>query len=235
MWRMRVLGVVLVAVALPATARDELADSRIQMALLWGKVNDSRERFYEKTFGALPDEILTLDHLAKDFSGGGVLRFQSAKLNDLWVYSTFGLTNPDAAHAQHAPPRAAEAGHGYELVILARESADWPLWLLQWVTLAEVTDGMRLRERVERYQGLTIENLDIGRGRPVSLLVAEARAPLPAGVGLPNGSMKLLIGTVITDAEVRYALEHGRAALLERLVQHGVGQVSELGRAAVIP
>jgi hypothetical protein len=207
MWRSVLLALLLAGVGLPAVARDELADSRIQTALLWGKVNDSRERFYEKTFGRLPDEILTLDH----------------------------LTNPDAVSVAHAAARNSEAGHGYELVILARESADWPLWLLQWVTLAEVTDGMRLRERVERYQGLTIENLDIGRGRPVSLLVTEARAPLPVGVGLPNGSMKLLIGTVITDAEVRYALAHGRAALLEQLAQHGIGQVSELGRAAVVP
>jgi hypothetical protein len=106
--------------------------------------------------------------------------------------------------------------------------------LLQWAVSAEMLNDVGLLKRVEAYDGLTVEKVGVGGGDSVNVLIAKARPPLPTGTMLPNGTMSLLVATVITDDEMRWSMEHGRGALLERLDRGGVGQVSVRGRASVI-
>ncbi len=43
---------------------------------------------------------------------------------------------------------AGRAGYGYEMVMLTRENAAWPLYYLQWAVNAEIGNDAGLLERV---------------------------------------------------------------------------------------
>lgn len=79
-----------------------------------------------------------------------------------------------------------------------------------------------------------MEEIDVGPGGPVNVLIAKARTPLPVGTQLPNGKMEVLVATTITDEEMQWSMTNGRAELLQKLYDAGVGQISILGRASVI-
>ncbi|RCS49352.1 Suppressor of fused protein (SUFU) [Bremerella cremea] len=219
----------------------------------WQEVYDARAAFYEQHFGPLPDDILKLGHLFGVWPGGGLYVIPASKLGEgMYAYTTFGLTNPDmpttttliecdeACDEQGRPnqtttslgpkqpaetPEGA-AGYGYELMIVAQENAEWPIWVLQWAVGAELLSDAGILGRVEEFNGLTVEGIQVGCGDEANLLIAKAREPLPAGVQLPNGNMDLLIATVITNEEMQWGMENGRAALLDRLAEAGVGQTS---------
>ncbi|WP_067062998.1 suppressor of fused domain protein [Roseateles chitosanitabidus] len=80
---------------------------------------------------------------------------------------------------------------------------------------------------------MTVEQVPVDGGS-VNLLIAKARAPLPSGVALPSGRMKLLVATVITEEEMRWSMKNGRGALLDKLIAGGVGQISRRDRASVV-
>ena len=65
-------------------------------------------------------------------------------------------------------------------------------------------------------------------------LVAPAAAPFPTHAELPNGKMTLLIATLITRDEMKFALKNGQPALLDRLAKSGVGQISTKSRKSVV-
>ena len=228
---------------------------------LWQKVYGDREKFYTDQIGALPSDILKIGHMFGVWPGGGLFAIPASKIGvGCWAYSTFGFTNLDmpanikisnvsvetddqgrvaktagtleAKHRVTAPSGA--AGYGYELMVLAREQREWPLWILQWAANAEILHDAGILDRVNKYGGLTIDGVRAGQNESVNLLIAKARAPLPTGTILPNGKMEMLIATVITDAEMRWSMEHGRDALLDVLVDNGVGQFSTLGRASTV-
>jgi hypothetical protein len=67
------------------------------------------------------------------------------------------------------------------------------------------------------------------------VLISKAQAPLPIGTVLPAGKMDLLVAVTITDAEMQWSMQNGRGALLQKLREAGVGQVSVLGRPSVVP
>jgi hypothetical protein len=46
------------------------------------------------------------------------------------------------------PMPAGRAGYGYEMVMLTRENAAWPLYYLQWAVNAEIGNDAGLLERV---------------------------------------------------------------------------------------
>lgn len=236
------------------TSSSSAADPQQEAAdLYWQEVYDARAAFYEQHFGPLPDDILKLGHLFGVWPGGGLYVIPATKLGEgAYVYTTFGLTNPDMpttttlieCDEEHdeqgrptrtstslGPKQPAEtpegaAGYGYELLIVAHENAEWPLWVLQWAVGAELLSDAGILGRVEEFDGLTVEGIQVGCGDEANLLIAKARSPLPAGVQLPNGKMELLIATVITDDEMQWAMENGRAALLDRLAETGSGQTS---------
>ncbi len=126
------------------------------------------------------------------------------------------------------------AGYGYEMLLIATESAEWPLWFMQWSANAEILNNAGILDRVEKYQGLTVQDIQVGEKESVDVLIAKAQHPLPTGINLPNGKMNLLVATVITDDEMQWSMENGREALLAKLIESGVGQISNRNRKSVL-
>ncbi len=63
---------------------------------LWQEVYAAREKYYESSFGKLPGEIAKMANLLGVWPGGGLMVIPATKLGpDVWVYTTFGFTNPD--------------------------------------------------------------------------------------------------------------------------------------------
>lgn len=230
---------------------------------LWQQVYDARSRLFELHFGALPNDILKMMDLTGVWPGGGLYVIPGKIEGEAgFIYTTFGLSNPDMPatvelvdtqptssdsngsravgfsgtlrQKAKVRPRTDRPGYGYELIILAKENAEWPLWLLQWATKAEVVKDADLLAIVEKHQGFTVEQIGIGEGRFVNLLISKALAPLPDHFDLPTGRMELLVGTVITDDEMRWSMTNGRNNLLGELRKSGVGQVSVLERSSVV-
>ncbi len=228
---------------------------------LWQSVYDARASYYEELIGQLPEDILTMGNMSGVWPGGGLFVIPADNLGEgLWVYTTFGLTNADMPATttmvdyaietdeqgrpsrysgtlqskDPAPTPPGSAGYGYEMLLIAREDTYWPIGFLQWTVNAEITHDAGLLERVENYNGLTVESIQVDDQDWINVLIAKAQAPLPTGSSLPNGSMDLLIATVITEEEMRWSLEHGREALLQKLIDAGVGQVSDRNRASVV-
>lgn len=241
--------------ATAAQAQDDQADA------YWQRVYSAREDYFAGHIGQLPEDILKIGHMLGVWPGGGLYVIPARKIgDDAWVYTTFGFTNPDmpasttisdistetddlgrvtktigtlqAKAKAGAAPGA--AGYGYEMIVLTRENAEWPLWILQWTANAEILNDAGLLDRINRYGGLTIDGVQVSENASVNLLIAKARQPLPTGSNLPNGRMELLVATVITDEEMRWSMEHGREALLDRLIADGVGQFSVRNRDSAV-
>ena len=111
----------------------------------------------------------------------------------------------------------------------------WPLNVLQWAVNAEITNDVGLIGRVDQHDGLTVGEIDVGKGQRVNILITRAQPPLPGGTRLPSGRMDVLVATTITDEEVAWSKRHGRPALLAKLKEAGIGQESRLERALRAP
>jgi hypothetical protein len=232
------------------------ADTKSQEKL-WLDTHDARERYFETTVGPLPRDILKMRSMAGVWPGGGLHVIPAPRLGTgLSVYTTFGFTNsdmptdvrmtgfklgPDGKQATGrlekktpARQRPGAAGYGYELIVVAHKGMDWPLSLLQWVVNAELANDAGLLDRVEKHGGLTVEQIDVGESGPINILISKALGPLPTGTQLPAGKMEILVATTITDEEMRWSMKNSRAALLQKLKDAGVGQVSKLGRESVV-
>lgn len=226
---------------------------------LWTSVYSAREAYYRQQFGELPSDILKIGHLFGVWPGGGLFVILATVIGqNVWAYTTFGLSNPDMPPSvtatdveverddqgrttrssarlkakERVPVLGGLAGYGYEIAVLARENAEWPLWFLQWAVNAEILNDAGLLQRVEKNNGLTVEEIKVGEGESVNVLIAKAMPPLPVGTTLPNGKMDIVIATTITDEEMRWSMVNGRSALLERLRTTGVGQFSVRDRAS---
>jgi hypothetical protein len=110
----------------------------------------------------------------------------------------------------------------------------WPLAFLQWAVSAEISKDVGLLSRVEQYGGLTVEKIGVGGGNSVNVLIDKAQSPLPTGTTLPAGRMQLLVAVTITDEEMEWSMKNGRRALLDRLREAGIGQISSLSRQSVV-
>jgi hypothetical protein len=227
---------------------------------LWQATYDTRQQYFERAVGPLPQDILKMLNMTGVWPGGGLFVIPALKISELLtVYTTFGFTNPDMPattsmadfQLQHdgqrptqakgslqkkdpAPKRLGAAGYGYEICVVAEPNQQWPLGFLQWAVNAEIGKDVGLLARVEEYGGLTVGELHVAPDKPINVLIAKARAPWPAGAQLPNGKMELLIATTITDEELQWSLENGREALLKKLEDAHVGQISLPGRESVV-
>ena len=231
---------------------------------LWQAAYTARSTWYERAFGRFPSDILKMRNLFGVWPGGGLYALPADRVAPgLWLYTTFGFTNPDmparaistgvetvrdaqgrasttagtlqakAPETIVVPPPGA-AGYGYEFALVVRDSVQWPLWVLQWAANAELLHDAGILARVDKHDGLTVQDIEIDDGRSVNLLIARSRAPLPSGTDLPNGRLDLLVATVITAEEMHWSIQNGRLALLDKLMASGVGQVSVLGRKSVV-
>jgi hypothetical protein len=236
------------------------ASSQVDDDAFWQQVYDSRTACYEKHIGHFPDEILKMGNMKGVWPGGGLFVLSADKIGKgLWAYTTFGMTNPDMPAStimedykietddqgraskysgtlqikEQAKSPEGSAGYGYEMLLIAKENAEWPLWFMQWSVNAEILNDAGILDRVEKYQGLTIQDIQVGENESVNVLIAKAQHPLPTGSNLPNGKMTLLIATVITEDEMQWSMKYGREALLAKLIESGVGQVSDRNRKSV--
>lgn len=226
----------------------------------WQRVYDARTSFYEDNIGPLPDDILKMNNMLGVWPGGGLFAMPATALgNNVWAYTTFGLSNSDMPATTAmvnfnqqsdgerttdvsgelraktpANTAVSDAGYGYEIMMLTNDEADWPLGFMQWVVNAEITHDVGLLNRVETYQGLTVQEIQVAENVSINVLIAKAQGPLPKKTQLPNGTMELLIATVITDDEMQWSMQHGRDALLTKLYEAGIGQVSVLGRESIL-
>ena len=226
---------------------------------LWQVVYQERAEFIESHFGQLPKDILKIMPLTGVWPGGGVFKLEAPKLDTgRWLYTTFGLSNPDMpttvttshvsveseqgnpvshratlAKKETVPSYPDRPGYGYEIMVVTDEPADWPLAFLQWAVEAELLHDIDILGRVEKYGGLTTEDIAVGNGACINVLISKALSPMPGAMPLANGEAKLLVATVITDDEMVWSMTHGREALLEQLVTSELGQVSQLNRQSL--
>lgn len=229
----------------------------------WQHVYDAREAFYEKSIGKLPNDIMKAPNLFGVWPGGGFYVIPADKIKQgLWVYSTFGLTNADMpasltatdVEVKHndqgnvvssssklekkseAISESGKAGYGYEVLMIAKENAEWPLWFMQWTGNIVLLNDVDLLARVEKNNGLTVEAIPVGNSEndTINVLIARAQKPLPTHIKLPNGDMQLLIATVITDDEMQWSIENGRDALLNKLIDARIGQISDRQRPSIV-
>lgn len=227
---------------------------------LWQTTYDARQKYFESSVGPLPSDILKMLNMTAVWPGGGLYVIPAPKLGrSLSVYTTFGFTNPDMpttvqmgnfelksdgnratqaagtlSKKQPAPKRPGAAGYGYEILMITQSNQQWPVNFLQWAVNAEIGNDVGLLGRVEKYDGLTVEQIQVGQGQMVNVLIAKAQAPLPLGTKLPAGSMEILVATTITSQEMQWSQKNGRFALLKKLQEAGVGQVSILNRQSVL-
>lgn len=229
----------------------------------WQHVYDAREAFYEKNIGKLPNDIMKAPNLFGVWPGGGFYVIPADKIKQgLWVYSTFGLTNADMPasltatdiEVKHndqdnvvssssklekkskAISASGKAGYGYEVLMIAKENAEWPLWFMQWTGNIVLLNDVDLLTRVEKNNGLTVEAIPVGNSEndTINVLIAKAQKPLLTHIKLPNGDMQLLIATVITDDEMQWSIENGRDALLKKLMDAQIGQISDRQRPSIV-
>ncbi len=226
----------------------------------WQANYTARQKYFEKTVGPLPRDIMKMLNMTGVWPGGGLYMIPAPKLGqELAVYTTFGFTNPDMpatvqisnfdlqsdgkratkaegtlSKKQPAAQRAGFAGYGYEILLIAQSNQQWPLNFLQWATNAEIGHDAGLLDRVEKYDGLTVEQIQVGQNQMIDVLIAKAQAPLPTGTALPAGKMQVLVAIVITPQEMKWSQANGRGALLKKLQESEVGQVSVLNRPSVV-
>lgn len=227
---------------------------------LWQQVYSAREEYFSTHFGQLPSEILKIGHMFGVWPGGGLFVIPATKLGEtVYAHTTFGFSNPDMPASttvsdvevqRDAQGRVTQtsgrleqkerafagdnkAGYGYEVMLLTNENAEWPLWFLQWIANAEILNDVGILRRVEKHNGFTVQEIQVGEDEFINVLIAKARPPLPTGTILPNGQMDILVATVITTDEMEWSMEHGRDALLEQLLQSGVGQISDRTRPSI--
>jgi hypothetical protein len=207
----------------------------------------ARAEFVERQFGPPPAEIQKILNLTNMWDGG-ICQMAAPHLAGMGVCLTDGLTDADMpARLRLTPegPRPREprdvppglAGYGFELAVLTPKPDPWPLLTLSWFVQMEILNDLRLLDRVAAGNGVTAEGVKIGDGsRTAHFLVQPACAPVIARVNLPNGLMHLLIATWITPDELQFANsnDEGSFALLNRLVDAGVGPVSQLDRPSVL-
>jgi hypothetical protein len=233
---------------------DDSAEER-----LWQATYDARQKYFETTVGPFPPDILKMLSMSGVWPGGGLVIIPAGKIRqEMAVYTTFGFTNSDMPtrvkmtdfHLESEGGRATQAkgslqakeparkksgaaGYGYEIFVIAEQNSEWPLSFLQWAVNAEIDNDAGLLARVEDYHGLTVEQIDVGPKQSIDVLITKTEAPLPTGTDLPNGRMDLLVATVITNEEMVWSMENGRSALLRKLRDAGVGQISSLSRRSV--
>jgi hypothetical protein len=110
---------------------------------LWLEVYDARQRYFESVLGPLPGDILKMLNMTGVWPRGGLYIIPASKIGgDVWVYTTFGLSNHDmptgialtktefadgkvntALEKREPAARApGAAGYGYEILLATRAS-----------------------------------------------------------------------------------------------------------------
>ncbi len=87
---------------------------------------------------------------------------------------------------------------------------------------------MDLLGRIHKHGAMTVEEVSIGDDEAGDFLIAPIQKLAPPSIALPNGSMELLVATLITRSQMEYGIEKGGPALLAKLNQDESGQISQM-------
>jgi hypothetical protein len=218
----------------------------------WDQTYAAREAAYQQHFGSISGDVQKLMNLTGVWPGGCLVQIECPQ-HQLWVTSSFGLTNPDMPARTRTeqfaagktpqgtteyrmrvlgrPPRPVPlglAGYGYEMLLFTRRQERWPLMFLNWSVQAEILTDVDLLGRVHDCGAITVESISLGDGRRADFLVAPLQQLAPPKIDLPNGSMELLAATLITRAEMEFGVKQGGPALLARINARPQGQISTM-------
>lgn len=225
---------------------------------LWQEVYEARERLYREHVGELPEYIQKMMNLTGVWPGGGLFQIEKSKIRGACVTTSFGLTNSDlpttvratggkqssegnalsfSATLEGRTPRWVPsdlAGYGYEIMVLTKKPEPWAANLVGFAVNAEIQRDVELLDRVREIGAVTVEEVAIGEGRSIDIVISAAEPPLPTSLQLPNGTMNLLVITRITRPEMELALREGQPALVAELAKAGIGQISDLDRRSIV-
>ena len=87
--------------------------------------------------------------------------------------------------------------------------------------------------RVEKYHGLTVEDINVGNDGMINVMFQKADTPLPTNISLPKYNPPFIIATLITDDEMKWSQSHGRDELLSELKNKNIGQLSNMQRKSI--
>lgn len=224
---------------------------------IWQETYEARQQFFYDHVGSVPPEIQKL--MTVHWPGGGIFDIEESKITNTRIFSSFGLSNPDMPSSVRIDefkrveegdsvkfnstlksniPRFVHpelAGYGYELMLLSGDEDDRFIVPVIWFIESEINHDLDLLGRVLQADGVTIQDVNVGSGQGLAdFVVYPAIDVMPSTCVLPNGTMHLLVATYITRAEMDFGRSEGRDALMKKLMDSGVGQVSKFGRDSII-
>ena len=112
--------------------------------------------------------------------------------------------------------------------MLTPQLETWPLLVLTRLLEKEMLEDTDFLGKVQQYGSVTVDSLPLSPDWVVHVLIAPTEEPLPELVNLSNGTCEFLLVKVITQDELKDALEHGREDLLDQLAADELGQISDL-------
>lgn len=225
---------------------------------VWEGVFEERGAFFEHCFGEIPENIHRV--MTVHWVGGGLLDFPSSNINGQRVMVTSGLSNPDqpsdvfvtdferqeekdgnvtfstrlgSRTPRFVPPEW--SGLGYELALVLKEPEDEKsIAVLSWLVQAELNREGDFFGMINRYGGVTVQDMELFDNTFADFLFFPAVDPIPSAVQLSSGTMHLIIATRITRQERDFAKENTCGDLVERLIEKGVGQVTDYKRISIL-
>jgi hypothetical protein len=207
---------------------------------------DRDEVEYPKLFGAISEEVYTLDQsgaleawldselaeveeLDPNWGLMGVRVAPPSPEYPYWTYVTSGLSNPFTVTPGQELQPGAPSGIGYEMVIHTPEEAQWPvLRLLDMMAYNLVC--LRAFAMGHRYP---VEGTLDGGDSKLQGFVFVKDAARPSHFELPSGKVELLTLVGVTKNEMAFSRSNGMDKLMGKLVAAGHGYITQPAREQV--
>eukprot|EP01112_Ceratiomyxa_fruticulosa_P015575 TRINITY_DN4596_c0_g1_i1.p1 TRINITY_DN4596_c0_g1~~TRINITY_DN4596_c0_g1_i1.p1 ORF type:complete len:293 (-),score=64.16 TRINITY_DN4596_c0_g1_i1:123-1001(-) len=139
------------------------------------------------------------------------------------------------------------AGYGFEIVVVSKKNdrykkSNWPYLLFESFVEKIFFSKWNIFSGVEKFGSCTYQNIDFGRDFPSengSFLITPLDPTLlpceKSDFELPNGKLRILVASYITQDELEYALKgKGGQLLIEKFNESGFNyQISAPGRKSV--
>lgn len=165
----------------------------------------------------------------------GVLEF-GPSVQGTYRYVTSGSSNPwDVEPADY--PEQEFSGFGTELVFETRQSADWPIVVLQRLlafNILLIHGRYGESKPLDYWHRVPLGGSITGTSAIRHLLIAPP-IDYPSQFSLASGKVDLLHVVGITEQERDYAKAHGSEALLQLLKERDAFPATDPDRACVVP
>ncbi len=155
---------------------------------------------------------------------------------DTYIYVTSGASNPWETDPEDYGKQEF-SGFGTELVLETRQSADWPIRVLQRLlafNILLVHGRYGDSEPLDYWHRVPLGG-PIVRGSVLTHLLIAPPSSYAAQFSLASGKVDLLHVVGITERERDYAKANGSAALLELLTSQGAFPVTDPNRTCLAP